>query len=203
MNTVFKSGIGLMFGAAFFVLSALPGAAGLQQGEKPEDCTVCGTLYDVRGGELLVDEWQLRLAPGAELIFEDAVCKEADFLKTAKMASVCVHFNKDGLVRTVHAGSRSFLHQAQPQLLDLLCGPSDKIRGGEPIYICVYASGHIPAQIRLFIDGVLIERGQIKTGSFLYFIPSGLAEGSHRIKAAVRAGELYREEEWTLKAVGD
>lgn len=204
MRKAFKSGLELMFGAAFFVLSSLPGAASPQsQGVETEDYSVCGVLYDVRGGELLLDDWQLRLAPGAELSFEGEAYKEADFLKAAKMAYACAHFNRDGLVSAVHADRKAFRHKAQPRILEMYCGPSEKLHKGEPVYICVYASDHIPARLKLFIDGALIEQGQIKTGSLLYFVPLDLAEGRHLIKASAEAGGLCREEEWSVEAAGD
>lgn len=204
MRKVFKSGLEFLFGAAFFVLSSLPGAASPQsQGVEAEEYSVCGVLYDVRGGELLLDDWQLRLAPGAELSFEGGAYKEADFLKAAKMAYACAHFDRNGLVSVVHAERKGFRHKARPRLLELYCGPAEKLHKGEPVYVCVYASDHVPARLRLFIDGALIEQGQVKTGSLLYFVPFELAEGRHLIKAEAEAGGLYREEEWSVEAAGD
>lgn len=168
-------------------------------GKNAEDIC-CGSLYDIRGSEILLGNVQLRLAADAELLFEGRKVKAAELLQSGRMSYACAHIGEDGLVNKVCCSRSAFSHKNTADKLEIICSSGKRVHQGDPLYICVYSDNKSESpKMSLFIDGTLIESSQIKQKNMLYYKLDNFEPGLHKAKAYVKCGDKLKSRVWDFE----
>ena len=163
-----------------------------------EGAVVCGTFYDCRYGDILLGKNNLSLAPQAKVTVEKVPLPVEKLDKKYAKMSACAHLNSNGQVEELHLRSNAYLHAPSCNFTFLNYGPRTECRGGEPVFVQFYSAAALaPSELRLYIDGKLVESGQVKHPGLIYY-PSFLSSGTHNFRFEVgKVGQQINVLEWS------
>ncbi|MGM9999595.1 MAG: hypothetical protein ACI38Q_09460 [Candidatus Bruticola sp.] len=144
---------------------------------------VAGTFYDCRFGEMLLGSRNVSLAPQVKVFVEGQSVELKELNAKGMKMAACAHLNSLGQAEEVHLRLANYEHEPNCRLSVLNYGPRGECLGGEPVFVQFYAFQAATEydSLRLYIDGQLVESGQIKQPGLIYY-PSAVGSGRHHFR---------------------
>ncbi|MGM9991699.1 MAG: hypothetical protein ACI376_02475 [Candidatus Bruticola sp.] len=152
-----------------------------------ERAVVAGAFYDCRFGDMLLGNRNISLAPQAKAFIEGSPVAIQELNSKGLKMAACAHLNGLGQAEEIHLWPAAYEHEPSCCLSILNYGPRGECRGGEPVFVQFYAFQAAVEydSLQLYIDGQLVESGQIKQPGLIFY-PASAGPGKHHFLFVIK-----------------